>query len=413
MCSGPEAGWNTLCLCQSSRTGFFPCRRTSSPGALYKFAGRSSDHWRLQQLLCAGDIEPHPGPPRKRPAPSQDLLQADILPSSAARYASALFEFAQFLAVRDIKSVSELAKTGLPCLVDWTVRYLRVSFHGGCLSASQVGTLLAALRRYITLVRTLGGDLLDPTSHFSVLWRLHRSWSLAIPCEFRTPVPHSVALAVAVTSWLLGWPVLSFLTLLSFHCLLRPAEARSLRWCDLHCFTEDENCRYPGVYGLIGIRLTKTLQMHGHAAHQHVLVESEGLGRLMRALIWHFAPEDRLQQLWTLRESQHLAQFYVVLQRLGVRSQLTVHGLRGGGATEHWLSQRDIPNLRRRGRWTSERTLERYVQEGAFCLHTLSLGNDSASKIQELATLAPSFFAGVLPDPPPSPATTEKTERDE
>ena len=322
-----------------------------------------------------------------RPAPSQDLLQADILRSSAARYASALLEFEQFLAVRDIKSVSELAETGLPCLVDWTVRYFRASFHGGCLSASQVGTLFAALRRYITLVRALGGDLPDPTSHFSVLWRLHRSWSLAIPCEFRTPVPHSVALAVAVTSWLLGWPVLSFLTLLSFHCLLRPADARCLRWCDLHCFTEDETCRYPGVYGLVGIRPPKTRRMPGHAAHQHVLVESEGLGRLMRALVWHFAPEDRQQQLWTLRESQHLAQFYVVLQRLGVRSlQLTLHGLRGGGPTEHWLSQRDISNLRRRGRWTSERTLERYVQEGAFCLHTLSLGNVSANKIQELAT---------------------------
>ena len=50
--------------------------------ALYRIAGRSSDRRRLQQLLDAGDIEPHPGPPRKRPAPSQDLLQADILPSS-------------------------------------------------------------------------------------------------------------------------------------------------------------------------------------------------------------------------------------------------------------------------------------------------------------------------------------------
>ena len=146
-------------------TGFFTCR-TSPRSALDRIAGRSSDHWRLQQLLDAGDIESHPGPPRKRPAPSQDLLQADILPSSAARYASALLKFEQFLAVRDIKSVSELAKAGLLCLVDWTVRYLRASFHGGCLSASQVGTLLAALRRYVTLVRTLGGDLPDPTSHF-------------------------------------------------------------------------------------------------------------------------------------------------------------------------------------------------------------------------------------------------------
>ena len=64
------------------------------------------------------------------------------------------------------------------------------------------------------------------------------------------------------------------------------------------------------------------------------------------------------------------------------------------------------------GRWTSERTLVRYVQVEIFLLAPLSLGNASASIIRELATLAPSFFANVLPDPPPSPATTESTERE-
>ena len=111
MCSGPKSGWITLCLFQSSRIGFFPCCRTSSSDAWYRIAGRSSNRWLLQQLLNAGDIEPHPGPPRKRPAPSQDLLQADILPSSAARYASALFEFEQFLAVRDIKKCFEIGRS--------------------------------------------------------------------------------------------------------------------------------------------------------------------------------------------------------------------------------------------------------------------------------------------------------------
>ena len=104
--------------------------------------------------------------------------------------------------VRDIAGVSQLALAGLPCLVDWTVHYLRASFHGECLFASPVGTLLAALRRYVSLVRASGGDLPDTASHFSVLWRRHRSW------------PRDVALAVAVTSWLLGWPVRSILTLL-------------------------------------------------------------------------------------------------------------------------------------------------------------------------------------------------------
>ena len=43
LCAGPKASWITLCLFLSSRTGFFPCCRTTSSGALYRIAGRS--HW--------------------------------------------------------------------------------------------------------------------------------------------------------------------------------------------------------------------------------------------------------------------------------------------------------------------------------------------------------------------------------
>ena len=42
-------------------------------------------------------------------------------------------------------------------------------------------------------------------------------------------------------------------------------------------------------------------------------------------------------------------------------SFFTLHGIRGGGATDLWIPFRDLPQLRRRGRWTSERTRERYV----------------------------------------------------
>ena len=193
-----------------------------------------------------------------------------------------------------------------------------------------------------------------------------------------------------------GVAVLSFLTLLSFHCLLRPAEARSLRWCDLHCFTEDDNCRYPGVYGLIGIRLPKTRRMPGHAAHQHVLVESEGLGRLMRALLWHFAPENRLQQLWTLRESQHLAQFHVVLQRLGVRrlrSEAAAPQNKGSLSAIYLIyADEAVGRLNVRLNATFKREL-------SACTHFLwAMTVQAKSKSH---------------DPPPSPATTEPTERDE
>ena len=144
------------------------------------------------------------------------------------------------------------------------MRYLRVSFHAGVLSASQVGTLISALP-YVNLVKSLGGGLPDSSPHFGVLWRLHWSWSLAIPHHFRTPVPHDVVLAVAVASWLAGWRGLALLTLLSFHCLLRPAEARKVRWADIHISSAEQQARHPGLFGLVGIGLPKTQAMRGNS----------------------------------------------------------------------------------------------------------------------------------------------------
>ena len=49
------------------------------------------------------------------------------------------------------------------------------------------------------------------------------------------------------------------------------------------------------------------------------------------------------------------------------------------------------------------------MQEEAFFLHALRLSDNAASRISELAALAPQFFVEVLPDsldPPPSPIAT-------
>ena len=78
-------------------------------------------------------------------------------------------------------------------------------------------------------------------------------------------------------------------------------------------------------------------------------------------------------------------------------------------ATEQWLSRRDISGLRRRDRWMSERTLERFVQEEhSACTHDSSSTTQTASpsfssRIREIAELAPSFFADILRNPQATP----------
>ena len=65
----------------------------------------------------------------------------------------------------------------------------------------------------------------------------------------------------------------------------------------------------------------------------------------------------------------------------------TLHGLRGGGATDPWLQHRDLPLLRRRGRWTSESTFERYIQEGTFILFFCKK-TGSSRKLRTVCVLA-------------------------
>ena len=64
-------------------------------------------------------------------------------------------------------------------------------------------------------------------------------------------------------------------------------------------------------------------------------------------------------------------------------------GLRGGGATEHFLRHRDVQGLRRRGRWTQLATLDRYLQEGVLLL---AQRTEEAKRLRHLAHLGAAFF---------------------
>ena len=100
---------------------------------------------------------------------------------------------------------------------------------------------------------------LSGRSHvFRTLWRVHRSWSLAIAAEF--------SLSVAVSAWLQNVPELSLLTLVSFHCP-----------CDVKIVDRSLSTRYAKVYGIVHNGEPKTRRMTGHASQQHALLECLGL----------------------------------------------------------------------------------------------------------------------------------------
>ena len=175
---------------------------------------------------------------------------------------------------------------------------------------------------------------------------MHRSWSLAIPAEFTKPVSHDIKLSVEVSAWLQNFPELLLLTHLSFQCLLRPAEARQLRWCDVNFL----NVLEP----------------------QFLITDSPTLRKFPAT-----APQP-----WRVRSTLH--------------------------APYHSLRYRDKPLLRRRGRWSSEKTLERQIQEATFLLHQNQLSKEVTDRLSALAERSTRFFAEQDYErvPPPIPTAT-------
>ena len=133
-------------------------------------------------------------------------------------------EFEKFLRVGDIHGLEELVST------NWVISASNIFepvLRQGPLDHDKQG-----LRRYVLMAKSCGADLEDHQSVFRTLWRVQRSRSLAIPAE----------IVLCVAAWLQNVPELPLLTLLSFHCLFRPAEATQLQWCNVKMF--DLSTRY-------------------------------------------------------------------------------------------------------------------------------------------------------------------------
>ena len=80
---------------------------------------------------------------------------------------------------------------------------------------------------------------------------------------------------------------------------------------------------------------------------------------------------------------------------------ITPGGLRSGGATHRWLLYRDLPGLRRRGRWQHEKTVEIYLQECMFTLQSQKLGAAASRRLASLAALTPALLQPPAERAPP------------
>ena len=357
--------------------------------------------WKRLFLLMCGDIEPHPGPARRRQpsGPNFDVLVNDVSQMTASRYDAALKAFESWLALRDSTMEKIMLASGAPGLVGTGIAYLRSVGQDRHLSAYAANTFAAALRRYVLLASSLGFPCVDYRSIMRPMWRVVRSWNLAVPPEFRQPVPGVIALALAAWAWVSGHLRFMVTVLLSHHCLLRPEEAREMLFGDIVLFEEAESEEYNNTLGLVAVTKPKTRRNPAHAARQHVIIEDAALARLLQKLLAPVPAYAMRQKLWHRPARDFLDLWHQGLLAVGApTANWLPAGLRGGGATENFLRNKDIQALRRRGRWTQMSTLERYLQEGVLLLTKRAL---IGTRVRTLAGLLPPMLENMSLPPPP------------
>ena len=223
------------------------------------------------------------------------------------------------------------------------------------------------------------------------LWRMLRVWGQMVPSEFRRPVPVDIALSMATLALMQGKVRIAVLILISHHGLLRPSEARAVCWKDF-AFMDPEHNPYPNVFGVINITQSKTRRLRSHATHQYVTIESKILAEFLQTVVASLAPGRLHERVWPVAGQPLRDWWRGALGSLGV-SGFMWHGLRGGGTTDYWLRNQNLPALRRRGRWANEKTVERYVQEAVFVTCAAVISPQVRQTLRRLSELAGSIFS--------------------
>eukprot|EP00971_Amphidinium_carterae_P333501 6468281-Amphidinium_carterae.2 len=220
------------------------------------------------------------------------------------------------------------------------------------------------------------------TGHLSKAWLAQRQWQRLAPVQMRPPMPTRVALALAVTAWVLDWRRSCLGLLLAFQALLRPSELAMLRRHHLILPRDLAGCDHALV---VCITQSKTMQRTSRL--QSVLVTDPVVVEMADCLLASDVPSAPLIR-GGLKELHKKFEF--------LREQLCIQGgpftlgtLRGGGAVFHIQACQSLALLQWKGRWTTERSVQHYLQVGLAAAALADVSTFARDRIVALSNLAP------------------------
>ena len=229
-------------------------------------------------------------------------------------------------------------------------------------------------------------------------WEAAWVWRALTPSANRVPMPERVLMAMVAVAMSWGFPHVALLLLTSFSGLLRVHE---LRWLRMGSFMTPRRLMHDD--GVMYVIIEKPKMRRLAARRSYVRIDDVGIIQFAEAII-RGRPEDAF--LFNGSYAQLRDVFNALCAELriphGAPSGLTLGSIRPGGATWLYRTTDNSEVVRFRGRWTSSRMLEIYIQEvGASSVLPL-LDEAARERIHTLAQLAPSLISSFVHDVQPS-----------
>ena len=263
----------------------------------------------------------------------------------------------------------------------WLAHYGRQLYHCGRPYGHYSETINAVVSQKAILRRCL-----QPA------WDVAYSWMRNEPPSHHTAMPWQVLLALLSTAITWGWLREAGLLALSFGGLLRAGECLNAVRRDL--LLPSDTC-FSNSFILLALDEAKT--RFSAARHQCAKLDAPDLAKLVILAFGHLLPNEKLwpQSNQTFRNRFRLLQSAVGLPTTITRNcrPLDLGSLRPGGAT--WLLQvtENAELVRRRGRWTTTKVLEVYLQETACVRFLNGLEQNAKEKVYFMAALFPTLLA--------------------
>jgi integrase len=294
------------------------------------------------------------------PLVDDDLLGTVVEPKTSANYATSIAEFATFLIDNGWDSIDTIAK-----------HPERLNKGKGPSAGS---TLLAALQNRYPRVR----------KNLPEAWRAWSSWRDKVPVVHRKAWPVLLLAAMSGLAFYMKEEACAFAYLVGFHCLFRPGELGGFQVSDI--FFQDGMDALIAALCILTIRFPKTRKRG--ARLQYGAIENPLL------LDWfkdYIARQPNLDAFPVFHSYRILREKTLLLLEalLGPKSGFSLHGIRGGGATQHYLRFKDVPRLCRLGRWASDKSLTTYIQLQTAMLGAHHWDNPTMARLTHYAQKIP------------------------